>query len=108
MPTVIYRLHIMSFTLRFTEEFQDWFEGLTDREACRAIKKRLARFEAGLFGDVKYFRGIGELRVDCGPGYRVYFCRAGLVIYVMLCGGTKKTQTADIARAVAMSKEIEP
>ena len=65
------------------------------------------RLQAGLFGDVKYFGGIGELRVDHGPGYRVYFLRRGKQLIVLLCGGDKSTQTRDIRQAKRMADELE-
>lgn len=57
-------------------------------------------------GDVKYFKGIGELRIDFGPGYRVYFLQRGSVLVILLCGGDKSTQSRDIERALAMAKEV--
>ena len=57
-------------------------------------------------GDVKYFDGIGELRIDDGPGYRVYFVQRGQTIIVLLCGGNKSTQSRDITRAKSMAQEV--
>jgi putative addiction module killer protein len=67
---------------------------------------RIARLEYGLFGDTKFFDGIGELRVDYGPGYRVYFCRRGTIVVILLCGGNKSTQKRDIRKAIAMATEV--
>lgn len=55
---------------------------------------------------MKFFKGIGELRIDHGPGYRVYFARRGDTIIILMCGGDKSTQKSDIAKALAMEKEI--
>jgi putative addiction module killer protein len=63
------------------------------------------RLEAGLFGDVKFFDGIGELRVDYGPGYRVYFVQRGAILIVLLCGGDKSSQERDIKTTRALAKE---
>ncbi len=93
------------FEVRQTSVFEDWLEGLKDREARRRIAIRLVRIEAGLLGDVKYFKGVGELRIDYGPGYRVYFAKRGELIILLLCGGDKKTQQRDIARAIEMAQE---
>ena len=60
----------------------------------------------GLLGDAKYFSGIGELRIDYGPGYRVYFVKRGNTLIVLLCGGDKSTQDKDIKRAMKMAKEV--
>lgn len=68
--------------------------------------QRIARVEAGLLGDVKFFGGIGELRVDYGPGYRVYFAQRGPVLVILLCGGDKSSQDRDIETAKTMAKEL--
>lgn len=67
---------------------------------------RIARVELGLIGDVKYFNGIGEMRIDYGPGYRLYFVRRGETIIVLLCGGDKGSQKRDVTRALEMAKEL--
>jgi putative addiction module killer protein len=64
------------------------------------------RVQAGLLGDAKFFNGIGELRIDYGPGYRVYFVRRGSLVIILLCGGDKSTQRKDIERALEMVKEV--
>lgn len=88
--------------VRQTDVYRRWVAGLRDTRAVG----RIARLANGLFGDVKYFQGIGELRIDEGPGYRIYFVRRGDVVVILLCGGAKSTQAADIRRAVQMAKEI--
>ena len=71
------------------------------------ILRRLARVgRDGYFGDVKYFDGIGELRIDYGPGYRVYFVKRGNTIVILLCGGDKDSQSRDIQAASAMTKDV--
>jgi putative addiction module killer protein len=79
---------------------------LRDRVAVKRIAQRVVRLQSGLFGDAKFFDGIGELRVDYGPGYRVYFVRKRNTLIVLLCGGDKSTQSRDIERAKAMAKDI--
>jgi putative addiction module killer protein len=64
------------------------------------------RVEAGLLGDVKFFDGIGELRIDYGPGYRVYFVRRGTVLIILLCGGDKSSQQRDIAAAKTLAEGL--
>jgi putative addiction module killer protein len=95
-------------TIRQTETFRAWMAGLADRTAQRRIAQRLLRVQAGLMGDAKPVgEGVSELRVDHGPGYRVYFVRRGAELIVLLCGGDKRSQDRDIKLAKAMAKEIE-
>lgn len=94
------------FEVRQTDTFRNWIDGLRDLTGRRKIAQRVVRLEAGLFGDVKFFDGIGELRVDFGPGYRVYFVQRGRVLIILLCGGDKSTQARDIGRALGLAKEV--
>ncbi|BDA86035.1 hypothetical protein Sa4125_35770 [Aureimonas sp. SA4125] len=93
--------------IRQTRVFRDWLEALRDRRAQERIAQRLVRLQVGLFGDAKFFDGIGELRIDHGPGYRVYFARRGPILVVLLCGGDKSTQAQDIRTARALADELE-
>ena len=92
--------------VRKTSEFENWLTNLRDRRAIARVATRIARVEAGLMGDVKYFDGIGELRIDYGPGYRIYFAKRGQTIILLLCGGDKRSQKRDIKRAVSMAQEV--
>ncbi|KQU64919.1 type II toxin-antitoxin system RelE/ParE family toxin [Aminobacter aganoensis] len=94
------------FEVRQTDIFREWIDGLRDVAARRKIAQRVVRLEAGLFGDVKFFDGIGELRVDFGPGYRVYFVQRGRILVILLCGGDKSSQGRDIKRALELAKEV--
>lgn len=77
-----------------------WLERLEDRQARARITIRLARVQRGNFGDVEPVgEGVLELRIDWGPGYRVYFARLGQAIVLLLCAGDKRTQRKDIKRA---------
>jgi putative addiction module killer protein len=88
------------------EPLTQWLSDLPDRQARARILARLERLEVGNFGDSKLLRdGVSELRVDWGPGYRVYFARDGRTAIVLLCGGDKRKQDADIERAVALWQE---
>ncbi|MCC6193352.1 MAG: type II toxin-antitoxin system RelE/ParE family toxin [Burkholderiales bacterium] len=88
--------------------FGSWFDGLRDTTAQARVAVRVDRLARGLFGDSKALRdGVRELRVDHGPGYRVYYALAGRVVVVLLCGGDKRTQRADIARAVGYWVEFQ-
>jgi putative addiction module killer protein len=83
------------------DPYLDWLQRLRDSQAKVAVIRRLARVELGNFGDHKFCRdGVWELRVDVGPGYRVYYAMSGHCVVLLLCGGDKRTQEADIARAV--------
>lgn len=95
------------FEVRQTAEFRDWLEGLKDGRARERIAQRIVRLQAGLFGDAKFFEGIGELRVDHGPGYRVYFARRGRVVVILLYGGDKSTQRRDIEHAKDLASGLE-
>ncbi len=88
------------------EPFSDWLSGLRDRQAQARILVRLERLELGNFGDAKSVQGgVHELRIDWGPGYRVYFGRDGQTVVVLLCGGDKRRQDADIRKAVELWQE---
>jgi putative addiction module killer protein len=89
-----------------SETFDAWFSGLRDRVAAIRIQARIDRLARGNPGDVKPVgEGISELRVDHGPGYRVYFMRRGVVVVVLLCGGDKSSQAADIQAAKRIAQD---
>ena len=86
--------------------FIDWIKTLRDRSAQTRIAARIRRLQLGNPGDIKPVGGgISELRINYGPGYRVYLVQRGAMIIVLLCGGDKSTQSADIARAKVLAKE---
>lgn len=96
------------FEVRQTGLFAAWLEGLTDRRAAERIAQRIVCLQSGLLGDVKPVGGgLSELRVDHGPGYRVYFVQRGRVLIVLLCGGDKRSQQRDIERAKALAADLE-
>ncbi|MGF6959391.1 type II toxin-antitoxin system RelE/ParE family toxin [Paraburkholderia sp. BR13439] len=91
------------YTINCTEEFDRLLHGLTDLKAKAQILVRIRRAERGLFGDAKLLEnGVFEMRIDCGPGYRVYYAREGRMMYLLLGGGNKSTQEADIRHAGTM------
>ncbi|KMW45797.1 type II toxin-antitoxin system RelE/ParE family toxin [Ralstonia insidiosa] len=95
-------------TIRTTEVFDAWFAKLRDKTAQRRIQVRIDRLQLGNPGDAKAVRdGISELRIDHGPGYRVYFVQRGAVLIILLCGGDKSTQDADIRRAIDLSRNLD-
>ena len=97
-----------AFQLADTDEFHHWLGSLADRRAMARIIDRIKRASNGNFGDAKAVgSGVWEMRIDYGPGYRVYFFRRGKELVILLCGGDKKSQQADIAKAVRVKEEIE-
>lgn len=94
--------------IRQTPDFRNWLSRLADRRAVERIAQRLVRLQSGLLGDVKPVGdGISELRIDYGPGYRVYFVQRGQVLIILLCGGDKGSQSRDISRARSLAANLE-
>ena len=87
-------------TVGGVEPVTDWLQSLRGKQAQAKLRIRLKRLEAGMFGDCESVgEGVLELREHLGAGYRVYFGRHGLSIVILLCGGSKKTQSSDIRKA---------
>jgi len=96
----------MGYLIEQTDAFLKWHAGLSDLTARVAIARRLERFAAGNPGDTKPVGGgVSELRIDVGPGYRVYYAMRGKTLIVLLCGGDKRTQKTDIRRAQRLALE---
>jgi putative addiction module killer protein len=96
-----------SVEIRQTEEFRVWLGGLRDDRALARIVARIRRLEQGNAGDSKSLgSSLMEMRIDYGPGYRVYYMRRAVVVMVLLCGGDKRTQARDIERARALAKTV--
>lgn len=95
------------FEVRQSEAFKGWLAKLKDRQAIARINARIRRLsDSGHFGDVKPVReNVSEMRIDYGPGYRLYFMQRGAVLVVLLAGGNKSTQDNDIKRAIEIAKE---
>jgi len=90
--------------IRKTPEFEKWFDGLKDKQAQHRIDTRLFRLGLGLPGDVKPVgHGVSELRINYGPGYRVYFTQRGKILIFILAGGEKSTQAKDIKAAIDLA-----
>ena len=84
------------------DHFAEWRDQVRDTKARIAIDRRVMRLELGNFGDHKPLReGVWELRIDVGAGYRIYYAKAGATVVLLLCGGDKRKQSADIDRACA-------
>ena len=92
-------------TIEQTDEFETWLDNLADTVAQKTIAREIVKMQGGLFGDVKHIEGkVWEKRIDMGPGYRLYYKRNGSTLYLLLCGGTKRRQQADIDEALKLSK----
>lgn len=92
-------------TIRTTEEFDEWFAGLRDRAAQMRINARIRRLSQGNAGDHRNLKnGVTEMRIDHGPGYRVYYVTRAGVVFILLCGGDKATQQADIGKAYTLAE----
>lgn len=94
------------FTIQQTDTFTSWFTALRDARAKARIIMRLDRARAGNLGDVKSIGSrVFEMRVDVGPGYRLYYTHRDKTILLLLCGGDKSTQSRDIKRATVLTQE---
>jgi len=86
--------------IRETDLYHEWYERLKDKRAKARIDVRIRRVSLGNFGDVRPVgKSVSELRIDYGPGYRVYFTQHGNTLVILLCGGEKSTQSKDIQQA---------
>lgn len=93
--------------IRKTETFIQWLDGLADGRARARVLVRVRRLAEGNAGDVKPVgEGVSEMRIDYGPGYRVYFTKQGHEIVVLLAGGDKRTQSADIKTALRLARNL--
>lgn len=93
--------------VRKTERFGRWLDGLRDLRGRARIQARIERLAAGNPGDVAPVgEGVSEMRIDVGPGYRVYFTQQGRTVIVLLAGGSKHTQAADIRAALKLARGL--
>lgn len=93
--------------IRKTEAFVQWLDGLRDIKARSRVLAQIERLATGNPGDVKPVgEGVSELRIDYGPGYRVYFVKRGQTVIVLLAGGDKSTQAEDIRTAIRLARNL--
>ena len=91
-----------------TDNFKKWMRDMKDRKARSIINARIRRLSLGNKGDTKYITdGISELRIDFGPGYRVYYIEENQTIIILLCGGDKSSQKRDIEEAKLIAQNLE-
>ncbi len=94
--------------VRKTAQFTKWFDSLKDRKGRARIQARIDRVEMGHFGDAEPVgEGVSELRIFYGPGYRVYFVQSNAAVVILLSGGDKDSQQADIAKAKEIARQLE-
>jgi putative addiction module killer protein len=97
----------MTTTIRQTRVFSAWLADLRDVQAKARINARIRRLSLGNPGHHRVLQsGVAELKIDYGPGYRVYYTQRGEELVILLCGGDKRTQTQDIERAISMAGEV--
>jgi putative addiction module killer protein len=98
----------MTYTVKRLEEFSDWLKCLKDGLTRQRLNKRLRKVQLGNLGDVEAVgEGVYEMREHFGPGWRMYYVQRGNTLIVMVGGGDKSTQQADINRAIALTKFLE-
>jgi len=99
--------NISVIEVRQTDKYSEWFAALRDRRARARINARIRRLSLGNPGDVKPVgEGVSELRIDYGPGYRVYFTQRGRKVVILLAGGDKRTQERDIQTALEFAHNL--
>ncbi|MDP3896732.1 MAG: type II toxin-antitoxin system RelE/ParE family toxin [Mesorhizobium sp.] len=99
-------VYILVMQVLRSNVFSEWFHRLRDKAGKARIARRLDRLVDGHFGDVRSVgSGVSEMRIDHGPGYRIYFARRGDVVVLLLCGGDKDSQSRDIGRAKVLADE---
>jgi putative addiction module killer protein len=82
--------------------FEEWYAGIRDKETRARIRARILQLVRGLFGDNRHLGGVAELKLDFGPGYRIYYVKQGDTLVILLAGGDKSSQSKDIERARAL------
>ncbi|NOQ21177.1 MAG: type II toxin-antitoxin system RelE/ParE family toxin [Candidatus Aegiribacteria sp.] len=93
--------------IRKTEKFAKWIDNLRDIHARARVQARIERFATGHAGDTKPVgEGVSEMRIDYGPGYRVYFRKQGRAVIILLAGGDKRTQRRDIETALRLARNL--
>lgn len=101
------RIQLVMFEIRKTQGFAKWLDALRDAHARARVLVRIERLAEGSAGDVKPVgEGVSEMRIDYGPGYRVYFTKRERTVIILLAGGDKRTQDADITRARRLARNL--
>ena len=97
------------YRIKYHAKYLKWYSGLKDDRVLARISARVARIRKdGIFGNHRFLRdGVWELKIDYGPGYRIYYTQSGNKVVLLLCGGDKSNQADDIKSAVKLAKEAE-
>lgn len=104
---VSYEIQLVVIEIRQTDTFGNWLAKLRDRGARARVQIRIDRLQLGNPGDVKPVgEGVSEMRIDFGPGYRIYFIQQGDTLIFLLAGGDKRSQTKDIKTAIELAKNL--
>jgi putative addiction module killer protein len=93
--------------IKKTAVYRKWYSNLEDEKLKSIIRSRLCRIRKGNFGDIRPERGVSEIVIDHGPGYRIYFIKRGMTVIILLCGGDKSTQNSDIISANQMVDNLK-
>ena len=102
------RYNVFMLTVKETDIFKNWMQSLKDKAARSIINARIKRLSHGHKGGTKYLHsGVSELKIDFGPGYRVYFTYLEKTVVILLCGGDKSTQSGDITKAKTIAESLE-
>lgn len=105
MYSILYTLYMN--VIYTTETFDIWFNALRDKMVQKRVQARIKRAELGNFGDCQPVgEGVSEMRIHYGPGYRLYFVQQGIEMVVLLAGGDKSTQQADIRLALELARQL--
>ena len=95
------------FSVQQTEEFGEWLDALGDRKARNVIVRRILQIEGGLLGQTRSLGNkVSEIKIDYGPGYRLYYTKVALTLVILLCGGTKGSQKRDLKKAKGLAAQI--
>jgi len=98
---------IQKIKIKKTAIYRKWYASIKDDKLRYIIKDRLNRIKNGLFGDIRPERGVSEIFIDYGPGYRIYFIKSGLTVIILLCGGNKSTQDSYIIKANEIADDLK-
>jgi len=98
---------IQRIKIKKTTVYRKWYAKINDKRLKNIIRNRLSQIKKGLFGEIRPERGVSEIVIDYGPGYRIYFIKSGQTVVILLCGGDKSKQSSYIIKANEMAEELK-